>query len=246
MAPSKKHPSNPTAPLHGKMPDLDIPSELFGTNHSTKSYQSQSLSIQGNVAYAEKVFEKVRKNGKGTELFKSKYEFLSQLDGALLHFEMFRPCVNQDESGDLNDQRKYLEQLQKAVAKLNAVLDEMHDNHSRRLAYAGFVLPQHLTGEGLDNDFIKKSKILEAATIKACADLKHQNIGQHAELYLLIEQLAEMHRDWPTLTTNHHNKNNKGSFFDLVNAIYPLANLLNAKSITDNTIINGIKLLQKS
>ncbi|OEJ64028.1 hypothetical protein [Magnetovibrio blakemorei] len=246
MAPQNKPPTNPIAPLHGKMPDLDIPSELFAPNHSTKSFQSQCLSIQGNVAYAGEVFEKVRVNGKGNPLFDNKEEFLQQLDAALLEFQMSRSSVVPDASGDLNDQRKFFTRLQKAVSKLNDVLDEMHENHSRQLAHAGFVLPQHLTGEGLDNDFIRQARNLNTAAVKVREDLTNKNIGRHAELYLLIEQLAEMHKDWPTITTSHHNKDNSGVFFDLVKAVYPLVNLSNAESITDNTIVNGIKLAHKS
>jgi hypothetical protein len=246
MASQKKHPTNPIVPLHGEMPDLDIPSELFGTNYSAEPFQSLCFGIKGNVAHAEKLFDKVKVNGKGKVFFKSKEEFLIQLDDALLHYEMFRPCVVPDASGDLNDQRKYFERLQKAVSKLNDVLGDMHENHSRRLAHAGFVLPQHLTGEGPENDFIQQSKNLEAAAVKARGDLTNKNIGRHADLYELIDQLAEMHEVWPTRTTNHHNKDNKGAFFDLIKGVYPLVSLSNAESITDNTIVNGIKLAQKS
>ena len=130
-------------------------------------------------------------NGKGKVLFKSKKKFLRQLDDALCHYELFRPCVMPDESGELNDQRKYFKQLQKAVSNLNAVLGDMHENHSRRLAHAGFVLPQHLTGEGLDNDFIQQSKSLEAATKKAQENLKGKNSGNNLELHLLIDQVDE-------------------------------------------------------
>ena len=74
MAPSKKHPTNPNAPLHGKMPDLNIPSDLFDANQSTGSFESECLRIEENATYAEKIFEKVRVNGKGKVLFKSKKE----------------------------------------------------------------------------------------------------------------------------------------------------------------------------
>jgi hypothetical protein len=246
MAPSKKHPTNPNAPLHGKMPDLNIPSDLFDVNQSIGSFESECLRIEENATYAEEIFEKVRVNGKGKVLFKSKEEFLIQLDGALLHYEMFRPCIVADESGDLNDQRKYFRQLQKAVTNLNVVLGNMHENHSRWLAHAGFVLPQHHTGEGLDNDFIQQSKSLEASTIKAQENLKGKNSGKNLELYLLIEQLAEMYKTCTgedfTTTYNEHNADNKGVFFDLVQAARLLVRISNDK---DSTVINAIKLAQK-
>jgi hypothetical protein len=250
MAPSKKHPTNPIAPLHGKMPDLNIPSGLFKAGQSIGSFDSKCLGIKKNVTYAEEIFEKVRVNGKGKVLFKSKVEFLRQLDDALFHYELFRPCVMPDESGELNDQRKYFKQLQKAVSNLNAVLGDMHENHSRRLAHAGFVLPQHLTGEGLDNDFIQQSKSLEAATKKAQENLKGKNSGNNLELHLLIEQLDEMYETCTgkkfTTTYNEHNADNKGVFFDLVQAVRPLVNISNNKDIYDSTVINAIKLSQKS
>ena len=250
MALSKKHPTNPIAPLNGKMPESNIPSDLFDANQSTGSFESECLRIKENAIYAEEIFEKVRVNGKGKELFKSKEEFLIHLDNALLHYEIFRPCVIPDESGDLNNQRKYFKQLQKAVSNLNVVLGNMHENHSRRLAHAGFVLPQFLTGEGLDNDFIQQSKSLEAATIKVRENLKGKNRGQYAELFLLIEQLTEMYETctgkFPTTTYSEHNADNKGVFFDLVQAARPLVSISNDKHINDNTVINGIKLAQKS
>ena len=183
MAHSKKHPTNPNAPLYGKMPDSHIPSYLKA-NQSIGSFESECLRIKENATYAEEIFEKVRVNGKGKVLFKSKKKFLRQLDDALFHYELFRPCVIADESGELNDQRKYFDQLKKAVSNLNIVLGDMHENHSRRLAHAGFVLPQFLTGEGLDNDFIQQSKSLEAATKKAQENLKGKNSGINSELYV--------------------------------------------------------------
>ena len=135
------------------------------------------MNLKENATYAEEIFEKVKVNGKGKKIFKSKKKFLSQLDDALFHYELFRPCVMPDESGKLNDQRKYFKQLQKAVSNLNAVLGDMHENHSRRLAHAGFVLPQTHTGAGLDNAFIKLSKNLEATTIKVQENLKGKNSG---------------------------------------------------------------------
>ena len=250
MAPSKKHPTNPNAPLYGKMPDLNIPPGLFKTDQSNGSFDSKCLGDKESVACAEEIFEKVRVNGKGKVLFKSKEEFLRQLDDALLHYEIFSPCVMPGEAGELKDQRKYFKQLQKAVSNLNVVLGDMHENHSRWLAHAGFVLPQHLTGEGLDNDFIQQSKSLEAATIKAQENLKGKNSGYYAELFLLIEQLAEMYKTctgkFPTTTYSRHNADNKGVFFDLVQAVRPLVYISNDKDINDSTVINGIKLAQKS
>ncbi len=258
MAPSKKHPTNPNAPLYGKMPDLNLPSNLFGANQSTTLFESKCLGIKKNITYAKKVFEKVKVNGKGKVLFKSKKEFLRHLDDALFHYELFRPCVMPGESGELKDQRKYFKQLQKAVSNLNVVLGNMHENHSKWLAHAGFVLPQHHTGEGLDNDFIKQSRSLEAATKKAQENLKGKNSGINSELYLLIEQLADMYQTCtgrkPSVTIGQHKgvikdsykQDIKGSFFDLVEAIIHIADISNKKQITDNSIVNGIKLAQKS
>jgi hypothetical protein len=251
MAPSKKHPTNPNAPLYGKMPDLNIQSGLFDADQSNGSFESKCLGIKENVTYARKVFEKVKVNGKGKELFKTEEEFLRQLDYALFHYELFRPCVMPGESGELNGQRKYFDQLQKAVSNLNVVLGNMHEDHSRWLAHAGFVLPQFLTGEGLDNDFIQQSKSLEAATIKAQENLKGKNSGKNLELYLLIEQLADMYRictgsKKSSVTFDEYSKDYKGSFFDLVKAIICITDIPDQQYITDHSIVNGIKLAQKS
>ena len=246
MAPQKKPPTNPNAPLYGKMPDLNIPPELFETDNSPRQFDSKCLSDPGNAAHAEQVFNQVRVNGKGKVLFTSPNEFLTLLDSALHNFEMIRDSVVPDESGDLNDQRSYFKNLHKAASSLNQILDDMQDTHSRRLAHAGFVLPQHLTGEGLDNIFLWQVKDLEAATKKARNDLENKNAGRHADLYLLIEQLAEMHKDWPTLTTNQHNKDNRGVFFDLVKAVHPMVSLSNQEYVIDESIVNGIKLAKKS
>ncbi len=246
MAPSKKHPFNPVAPIYGEMPNLEISPDLFDTDPSPGGFSSLCLSDPANVTCAKGLFKKVRTNGKGTVLFESERQFLCELDDALLHFEMYKPCVTPDGSGNLEDQRDYFRRLQKAVSGLNDVLADLSENHSRRLAHAGFVLPQHLTGEGLDNDFIQQSKNMEAAAQKATADLKGKNSGRHAELYLLIEQLAGMHQAWPTRTTNQYNKANRGAFFDLIQAIRPLVGLSNAGSINENTVVDGIKLTHKS
>jgi hypothetical protein len=71
------------------------------------------------------------------------------------------------------------------------------------------------------------------------------------ELYLLIEQLADMYRictgiKKPSVTFDDHNKVYKGSFFDLVKAIICIADIPDKQYITDHSIINGIKLVQKS
>jgi hypothetical protein len=242
MAPRNKHPFNPVAPIYGEMPDPDVPADLFNTDSSPGGFSSRCLSDPVNITGAKAAFKKVRTNGKEEVLFESEALFLSKLDGALLEFEMSRGCVVADGSGDLNEQRDYFKLLEGTVSGLNKVLSDMHENHSRRLADAGFVLPQHLTGEGLGNDFVQQSRKLEAAILKVRNGLKGKNSGRHAELYLLIEQLADMHEDWPTRTTNTHNKDNKGAFFDLVQAIHPLVGLSNDKGITDETIISGIKL----
>lgn len=246
MTSSRKPPFNPVAPLYGKMPDIDIPSELFGAGHSPRQFHSKCLSDPGNAAYAAQVFSKVRVDGKGKPVFKTKEEFLTQLDNALLEFENCRPSVIPDDSGDLKEQRDYFDNLYMAASNLNQVLGDMQDNNSRRLAHVGFVLPQHLTDEGLDNDFLQQASILEDAAERVINDLKGKNAGRHADLYQLINELAEMREKWPTLTTNSHNKDNWGVFFDLVKAVYPMANLSNSEYITDNTIINGIKLIQKT
>jgi hypothetical protein len=243
---SKKHPSNPNVPLYGEMPNLDIPAELFGTDNSLGQFHSKCLSDRGKVADAEQVYKTVKVNGKGKVVFKSKEEFLTQLDNALLEFEIPRHGEMPDDSGDLNDQRAYFKNLHKAASSLNKALGDIQDNHSRRLAHVGFILPQHLTGEGLDNDFLRQARNLEHAAEKAVNDLKNKNAGRHADLYLLIEELAGMREGWPTLTTDPHNKDNRGVFFELVKAVYPMVNLSNPEYITDNTIVNGIKLVQKS
>ena len=245
MASSKKHPFNPVAPVFGKIPELKETEGLLENVEPSAGFASEFLNCPVNVNHAKAAFIHVRANGKGKPLFKTEAEFLSKLDDALLHFEMFRTTVLPDGSCSLNDQRDYFKRLAKAASSLNEILASMNDNLSSRLAHAGFVLPQILTEEGLDNDFIQKSKNLEAAARKAKEELRGKNSGHYAELYLLIEQLADMHDGWPTRTTNHYNKDNKGAFFDLIQIIYPLVDLSNRREITDEAIINGIKLARK-
>ena len=62
MAPRKKHPFNPVAPIYGKIPDLEIPADYFGADQSGIGFDSKCLNIQVNVTHAKAVFKKVRKN----------------------------------------------------------------------------------------------------------------------------------------------------------------------------------------
>ena len=246
MASSKKPPFNPNAPLYGTMPELGISERLLRSGAPSRGFSSRFLNDSTFVSFAKGIYPKIQANGKGKVFFETEEQFLLHLDEALHHFEMLRPLVRPDDSGDLNDQRNYFRRLKTTANALNQVLAAMKDTHSRRLAHAGFVLPQHLTGEGLDNKFIQQSRQLEQAAAKAIIDLKGKNSGRHAELYLLIEQLADMHKDWPTRTNNDHNRDNKGVFFELVQAIRPLVGLTDDLGITDNTILDGIKLAKKT
>ena len=251
MAPSKKYryPTSPIAGLYGEMDNLDILSDISDQIPVSTSFSSKCFADDNTVSSAEEIFDKITKNQKGKPLFKSKNEFLRQLDGALFDYEMFRDCVMPDESGDLNSQKNYFKRLEKSVRELNIVLNEMCDNHSRRLAAEGFVLPQKYTPEGLDNDFIKKSKSLEDATIKVIKDLKGTNSGKNLELYLLIEQLISMYESCTgkkaTITNKGYPNKSKSPFFILVNEIYQIVPLSNKSSITENSIIDGITLVKK-
>ena len=246
MAPSKKYPTNPNSPLYGEMDELDIPSELLKSTHTLNSYDSECLRLPENLSYVEDVFEQLKKYTK----FNSKREFMSKLDAALLEFQISRGCVIAGDSGDLNDQKEYFSKLEKAVNKLNSLLGQMHENHSRRLAYAGFVLPQFFTGEGMENDFLQETRNLESAVKNVREELRDTNSGRNAEFHLLIEELIVMYKactgEEPKITNEAYPDKPRGPCFDLIKAIYPLANLPNNQSITDNSIIDGIKLVRKS
>ena len=89
-------------------------------------------------------------------------------------------------------------------------------------------------------------------------NLKGKNKGINSELYLLIEQLADMYQTCtgrkPSVTIGQHKgvikdsykQDIKGSFFNLVKAIICIADISDKQGITDNSIVNGIKLDQKS
>ena len=90
----KNIPSIPTVPLAERPPDLNIPDDLFEGCSSIETYSSRPFKeLDDFESYAKDLYKTVRKNGKGEILFQSEKKFLTELDNALLHFEMFRPRV---------------------------------------------------------------------------------------------------------------------------------------------------------
>ena len=94
MSDRKKFPAIPTAPLVKTPPDLNIPDSLFEGCPGGEIYSSRPFKeLDDFESYAKDLYKTVRKNGKGEILCESEKKFLTELDNAVLHFEMFRPRV---------------------------------------------------------------------------------------------------------------------------------------------------------
>ena len=103
-----------------------------------------------------------------------------------------------------------------------------------------------------------RSTLFPYTTLFRSSDLKGKNAGYHAELYLLIEQLADMYENCtgekPPKTVNTYEEDKdkgkrknkskeKGIFFKMIKSIHPVVHIAN-KPITDSAIFEGIRLLK--
>lgn len=271
----KEFPATPTAPLVERPPDLNIPVDLF-KGYSGETYSSHPFKeLDDFESYAKDLYKDIRKKGKGKTLFQNQSQFLTELDSALLHYEMYRPIHTPEICGTFKEQREYFLKLNKALQikkpssrlkKVQVRLKERTECHLRRLSKAKFNIAAlkrieiaSLTPEQLpDKNLIKDLDQLNKAVDIVRSDLKGKNAGYHAELYLLIEQLAGMYENCtgekPPKTVNTYeeekdkgkrkNKSKeKGIFFTIIKVIHPVVYIAN-KPITDSAIFEGIRLLK--
>jgi hypothetical protein len=88
----KEFPAIPTAPLV-KQPS-DLPDDLFKGCSGSQTYSSRPFKELNDFEnYAKDLYKAVRKIVKGGALFQDQSQFLTELDSALLHYEMYRPIV---------------------------------------------------------------------------------------------------------------------------------------------------------
>jgi hypothetical protein len=271
----KKIPSIPTAPLAERPPNLNT-DDLFDGCSIIKTYSSRPFNeLDDFEDYAKELYKAVRKRGKGEKLFEDQSQFLTELDSALLHYEMFRPIHTPEMSGTFKEQRKYFLKLKKALQikksssrlkKVQGRLKERTESDDRRLSKAKFNIAELKRIEtasldpeqSLDKDLIKDLDQLNVAVDIVRSDLEGKNAGYHAELYLLIEQLAGMYEkctgEKPPKTVNtfeeekdkgkRKNKSKeKGIFFKMIKSIHPVVHIANLP-ITDSAIFEGIRLLK--
>ena len=265
MSDRKQFPAIPTAPLVRRPPDL--PDDLFDGCLSIKTYSSRPFNeLDDFEDYAKDMYKACRKNGKGKKLFQDQSQFLTELDNALLHYEMFRPIVTPEISGTLEEQRKYFLKLNKALQikkpssrlkKVQGRLKERTECDVRRLSKAKFNIATLKriknaslgTGQSPDKNLINDLDQLKVAVDIVLSDLKGKNSGQHTELYLLIEQLADMYENCtgekpPKTVPTYEEDKDKLIFFKVVKSIHPVVHISNDFPITDSAIFEGIRLLK--
>jgi len=242
MSDRKKFPAIPTAPLVKTPPDLNIPDDLFEGCSSIETYSSRPFkAIAGFESYAKDLYKACRENGKGKILFQDESQFLTELDNALLHYEMYRSIVTPEICGTLKEQREYFLKLKRVLkvkkltsrlAKVQGILKQVTECHLRRLSKAKFNVAAFKriktatlgTGQSPDKNLINDLDQLNIAVDIVQSDLKGKNSGKHAELYLLIEQLGDMYEACsnkkPSVTeSDDPDKKGRGVFFDLVTSI---------------------------
>ena len=237
----KKIPPIPTAPLVERPPDL--PGDLFKGCSSIEAYDSRPFKeLDDFEDYAKDLYKAFKKNSKDGLLL-DESQFLTELDSALLHYEIFRPIHTPEMSGTFEKQREYFLKLKKALQikkpssrlkKVQGRLKEGTECHLRRLSKAKFNIAAlkrieiaSLTPEQLpDKNLIKGLEQLNVAVDIIRSDLEGKNSGQHLELYLLIEQLGDMYKTCsksnkkPSVTeSDYPDKKGRGVFFDLVTSI---------------------------
>jgi hypothetical protein len=288
MSDRKKFPAIPTAPIVGRPPELNIPDDLFDGCLSGEAYSSHPFTeLDSFEDYAKDLRKAVRFNGRGDELFPDESQFLTELDNALLHYEMYRPIVTPEICGTLKEQRDYFEKLKRALKiknptsrlkKVQGRLKEITECdldqrpralcHLRRLlkaklGYATFTQIAFASldpEQGLEKKLINDFAQLNAAVDIVISDLTSKKPSQHAELYLLIEQLADMYeicsntkppKTVPTYEEEEEDKceikkksKEKSAFFRLVKSIHPVVSFANKYPKTDSAIFEGIRLLK--
>ncbi len=272
----KEFPAIPTAPLAERAPDLNIPDSLFDGCSSIKTYSSRPFNeLDDFESYVKDLYKAVREIGKGETLFQDESQFLNELDSALLHYEMYRPIVTPEICGTFKEQREYFLELNKALKikkpssrlkKVQGNLKEITECHLRRLSKAKFNIAACKriktaslgTSKSPDKNLIKDLDKLNVAVDIVRSDLKGKNAGYHAELYLLIEQLADMYENCtgekPPKTVNTYEEDKdkgkrknkskeKGIFFKMIKSIHTVVHIAN-QPITDSAIFEGIRLLK--
>jgi hypothetical protein len=262
----KKFPAIPTAPLAERPPDLNIPDDLFKECSGGETYSSRPFKeLDDFEDYAKDLYKAFKKNGKGKIPFPDESQFLTELDSALLHYEMYRPIVTPEICGTFEEQRKYFRKLKDALQirkpssrlkKTQGRLKEKTECHLRRLSKVklNIAVLKRIetaslgTGQSPDNNLINDLDKLNFAVDIVRSDLKGKNPGYHAELYLLIEQLADMYEICtgikpPKTVSAYKEEKKKGIFFTMIKAIHPVVYIAN-KPITDSAIFEGIRLLK--
>ena len=269
----KKFPAIPTAPLVKRPPDL--PNDLFTGCSSLEAYDSRPFKeLDDFEDYAKDLYKAFKKNSKGGLLL-DESQFLTELDSALLHYEIFRPIHTPEMSGTFMTQREYFLELKRALKikkpssrlkKVQGRLKEITEceldqrpkalGHLRRLlnakldydTFKNIAFASLGTGQSPDNNLINDLDKLNFAVDIVRSDLKGKNPGYHAELYLLIEQLADMYEICtgikpPKTVSAYKEEKKKGIFFTMIKAIHPVVCIAN-KPITDSAIFEGIRLLK--
>ena len=232
-----------------------------------KTYSSRPFKeLDDFEDYAKDMYKDCRKNGKGKKLFQDQSQFLNELDNALLHYEMYRPIVTPEICGTFKEQREYFLKLKKVLqikklmsrlAKVQGILKQVTECHLRRLSKAKFniaVLKRIETAsldpeQSPDKNLINDLDQLNVAVGIVLNDLKGKNSGQHTELYLLIEQLADMYENCtgekpPKTVPTYEEDKDKLIFFKIVKSIHPAVHISNDFPITDSAIFEGIRLLK--
>ncbi len=261
----KEFPAIPTAPLV-KQPS-DLPDDLFKGCSGSQTYSSRPFKELNDFEnYAKDLYKAVRKIVKGGALFQDQSQFLTELDSALLHYEMYRPIVTPEICGTFEEQRKYFRKLKDALQirkpssrlkKVQGRLKERTECHLRRLSKAKFniaVLKRIETaslgnGQSPDKNLIKDLDQLNVAVDIVRSDLEGKNSGQHSELYMLIEQLADMYENCtgekpPKTVPTYEEDKDKLIFFKIVESIHPVVYIANNISIKNSAIFEGIRLLK--
>jgi hypothetical protein len=263
----KKFPAIPTAPLVEPPPELNIPDNLFDGCSNMETYSSRPFKeLDDFENYAKDLHKSFNKNSKGEILFPDESQFLSELDNALLHYEIFRPIVTPEICGTFKEQREYFFKLKKvlqikkltsSLTKVQGILKRATDCHLRRLSNAKFNIAAFKrinntpldSKQSSDKNLINDLNQLNVAVGIVLSDLKGKNSGQHTELYLLIEQLADMYANCtgekpPKTVPTYEEDKDKLIFFKIVKSIHPVVHISNDFPITDSAIFEGIRLLK--
>ena len=246
MPKKRKPPAIPTAPLAEAPLSQDTLAKAFEGCPTTTGYQSTPFTqIDGFEKYAKGLFQTLRINGRGETIFPDEGQFLAELDSAFLHYGIYRPIVTPEICGTFDEQRRYFKDLHRALqrkkpstrlAKVQQALDpgteyDFEVCRERRLARAGLDLgvlkrvrsavcnPRKQPDPGTMQDLEK----LNDAVAIVISELKGQQSGQNAELYLLIEQLGVMYElcsgRKPSVTELNHSNEDRGVFFNLVESV---------------------------